>query len=91
MWPAAKRLLFAWGAMVALTGAATLVGHAGMKTRLGAPLIAALLGLSYLKTAILLSEYLELRHAPRWSAALRFSIFLLLAAVFGLTVVAQSR
>lgn len=85
-----KRLVLAWAAMVGLTAAATFVGHAGTSTRLSAALIAALLGLSFLKAAFLLSEYLELRRAPRWNAAFRFSIFLLLAAIFGLTVVAQS-
>lgn len=85
-----KRLVLAWGALVALTGAAVFVGHAATTARLGAALIAALLGLSWLKAAILLSEYLELRRAPRWNAALRFSILLLLAAIVGLSVVAQT-
>lgn len=86
-----KRLLLAWSAMAALTGAAVFVGHARSGDRLGMIPIAALLGMAFIKASVLLSEYLELSHAPRWNAALRFSIFLLLAAIFGLSAVAALR
>jgi hypothetical protein len=84
-----KRLLFAWSVMALATGAAIFVGHAGASVRLDTLSIGALLGLAFFKASILLSEYLELRHAPRWNGALRLSIFLLLAAIFALSVVAR--
>jgi hypothetical protein len=84
-----KRLLLAWSAMAAATGAAVFVGHAGAKTRLDALSIAALLGLAFFKASILLSDYLELRRAPGWSAGFRLGIFFLLAAIFALTVAAR--
>lgn len=82
-------MLFAWGAMAAATGAAVFVGHARAAARLDALSIGALLCLAFFKASILLSAYLDLRTAPRWNAALRFAIFLLLATIFALTVAAR--
>ncbi len=84
-----KRLLLAWSAMAAATGAAVFVGHARATARLDALAIGALLGLAFFKASILLYNYLDLRRAPRWNGALRFAIFLLLAAIFALTVAAR--
>lgn len=75
--------------MALATGAAVFVGHAGASMRLDALSMGALLGLAFFKTSVLLSEYLELRRAPRWNGALRLSIFFLLAAIFGLSVIAR--
>ena len=76
--------------MALATGSAVFVGHAGAQTRLDAISICALLGLAFFKASILLSEYLELRRAPRWNGALRLSIFLLLASIFALSVLARA-
>lgn len=88
MQEASSRLLLAWSLMVAATGAAVFVGHADSTARLDALAIGALLGLAFFKASILLTDYLDLRRAPRWNRALRFVIFLLLATIFALTVVA---
>ncbi|PPD10147.1 MAG: hypothetical protein CTY36_00960 [Methylocystis sp.] len=84
-----KRLLFAWSVMALATGAAIFVGHAGASAHLDTLSIGALLGLAFFKASMLLSEYLELRGAPRWNGALRLSIFLLLAAIFALSVASR--
>ena len=68
MSPPIRRLLLAWGAMAALTLAAIFVGHAGTRQPLGPALVIALLTLSFVKSAILLAEYLDLRHAPGWNS-----------------------
>lgn len=75
--------------MAFATGAAVFVGHASARSRLDALSIGALLGLAFFKASVLLSEYLELRLAPRWNSALRLSILLLLAAIFALSAVAE--
>jgi hypothetical protein len=85
-----KRLIFAWSVMALATGVAVFVGHAGARAQLDALSIGALLGLAFFKASILLSEYLELRRAPRWNGALRLSIFLLLASIFALSILARS-
>ena len=46
------------------------------------------MAMTFAKAAILLSEYLDLRHAPAWNRALRLSLFLLLAILFGLSAAA---
>lgn len=85
-----KRLILAWSVMALATGAAVFVGHVGVRARIDALSIGALLGLAFFKASILLSEYLELRRAPRWNGALRLSIFLLLGSIFALSVLARS-
>ena len=89
MSPPIRRLLLAWGAMAALTLAAIFVGHAGTRQPLGPALVIALLTLSFVKSAILLAEYLDLRHAPGWNSGLRTAIFLLLAIIAGLSLMAR--
>lgn len=85
-----KRLLLAWSAMAAATGAAVFVGHADATAPLDALSMAALLGLAFFKASILLCHYLDLRYAPRWNGALRLAIFLLLATIFALTIAARA-
>lgn len=83
-----KRLLIAWLIMAALTLAAIFIGHAGTEQPLGAILLVVLLLLTFVKSAVLLNEYLDLRHAPRWNGAMRSFIGLLLAALCGLSLIA---
>lgn len=85
-----RRLLLAYAAMAALTLAAIPIGHARDARPLAAALIVAVLGLSFLKAAILLNEYLELRHAPGWNRALRASILTLIAIVGALSLMART-
>ena len=88
MTPAVKRLLLAWAAMSILTLAAIFVGHAQTQRSIGAALAGALFVMTFAKASILLAEYLDLRHAPAWNRGLRFALFLLLAALFGLSAMA---
>lgn len=83
-----QRLSLAWAIMMALTIAAVFVGHARTGAALGWMLIVALLALTFVKASVLLSEYLDLRRAPAWNSGLRFSVFLLLAALAGLSIAA---
>jgi hypothetical protein len=84
----ARRLVLAWVVMSVLTLAAIFVGHAQTQRSIGAWLAGALMAMTFAKAAILLSEYLDLRHAPAWNRALRLSLFLLLAILFGLSAAA---
>jgi len=86
-----KRLLRAYVIMAGLTLAAIFVGHAGSTVPLGPGLLVLLLGLTLIKSAVLLADYLDLRHAPRWNGALRLSIALLLVAIAGLSLIASLR
>lgn len=84
-----KRLFIAWLIMAALTLAAIFIGHAGTQEPLGAVLLFALLLLTFVKSAVLLNDYLDLRHAPRWNGAMRSFIGLLLAGLGGLSLIAS--
>ncbi|HRK24949.1 MAG TPA: cytochrome C oxidase subunit IV family protein [Beijerinckiaceae bacterium] len=84
----AKRLLRAWLIMAGLTLAAIPVGHATTMRPLGAGLTLLLLGLAFVKSALLLHDYLDLRHAPRWNAGLRSGILVLLGIIVGLSLAA---
>ena len=86
-----RRRLIAWGLMGSLTASAVFVGHAGQDEPLGAVLIVSLLTISFAKLAILLAEYLDLRHAPGWNRGLRFAIALLLVLIAGLSILATAR
>lgn len=74
--------------MSTLTLAAIFVGHARSQNSIGPILAAALLVMTFIKAAVLLNEYLDLRHAPAWNKGLRAALFFLLAALFGLSVLA---
>jgi hypothetical protein len=76
---ARRRLLLVWLAMTALTLVAIPIGHALDERPLGIALTAGLLATVFVKASVLLSHYLDLRHAPAWNAALRAAIFILLA------------
>lgn len=88
MTTATKRLIGAWIVMSILTLAAIFVGHARTQASIGALLAAILLTMTFVKASVLLSEYLDLRHAPAWNKGLRAALFFLLAALFGLSVLA---
>ena len=81
-----RRLIGAWAAMAGLTIAAIFVGHARSATSPGRIGVAVLLALTLAKSWLLLSHYLELRHAPAWNKALRAMIAALLAAIYALTL-----
>ena len=85
---ATRRLVLAWVVMSGLTLAAIFVGHAQSQRSIGAWLAGALIAMTFAKAAILLSEYLDLRHAPAWNRGLRLSLFVLLAILFGLSAAA---
>lgn len=84
-----KRLTLVWAAMAALTLAGIPLGHAGDLRPLGPALIVAVLGLAFVKTALLLNDYLDLRHAPAWNSGLRAGIASLLIVIAGLSIAAR--
>ena len=84
------RLIGAWAIMAGLTLAAIFVGHARSETSPGRIGVAVLLTLTLAKAWLLLSHYLELRHAPTWNKALRAMIAALLAAIYALTLASLS-
>ncbi|QLP96208.1 MAG: hypothetical protein HZY79_00690 [Rhodoblastus sp.] len=86
---AARRLVLTWFAMSALTLAAIPFGHAAQTRPLGRAFLVALLLAVFAKAALLLSHYLDLRHAPSWNAALRAAIFALLALLGVLAAAAR--
>ena len=85
----ARRLVLVWAAMAALTLAAIPIGHAGDPRPLGLALMAALLTITFVKAALLLNDYLDLRHAPSWNNGLRAFIVLLLAILGVLAAAAR--
>lgn len=86
----ARRLVLAWVVMSVLTLAAIFVGHARSATSPGRIGVAVLLTLTLAKAWLLLSHYLELRHAPTWNKALRALLAALLAAIYALTLASLS-
>ena len=86
-----RRRLIAWGLMGSLTASAVFVGHAGQDEPLCAVLIVSLLTISFAKLAILLAEYLDLRHAPGWNRGLRFAMGVFLGRIAGLSILATAR
>lgn len=91
MTTATRRLVLAWAAMSGLTLAAVLFGHAGSSVPLGALTMGALLIVTGVKAGVLAHHYLDLRHGPGWNSALRIAIGLLLAVLFGLSLIAGIR
>lgn len=83
------RLLIIWSILAALTLAAIPIGHAADPRPLGGALIATLLTMTYFKASLVLSDYLDLRHAPSWNRGLRAAIFLLLAILGVLALAAR--
>lgn len=83
------RLVRAWLVMAALTLAAIPIGHATSAKAPGAALVTALLVMAFIKSAILLADYLGLNVSPGWNRGLRAGIALLLLIVLGLTLVAK--
>lgn len=84
-----KRLTFVWLVMAALTLAGVPLGHAGDPRPLGPALTVAVLTLAFLKSALLLNDYLDLRHAQGWNAGLRTGLGFLLAVIAGLSLAAR--
>lgn len=74
-----RRLVMVWAGMAALTLAAIPIGHAHDPRPLAAALMATLLATTFVKSGLLLNDYLDLRHAPSWNNGLRAFIALLLA------------
>lgn len=79
-------LIRIWAAMIALTGAAILIGHVHGAERLRGWEVALLLGLSFIKAGLLLRHYLELRRASPWHGGLVLMIGLMLLAILVLAV-----
>lgn len=86
---ASRRLVLVWLAMAILTLAAIPIGHAADARPLGTALAATLLATVFAKAVLLLNDYLDLRHAPAWNAALRAAILLLLAILGVLAAAAR--
>lgn len=84
-----KRLARVWLAMVVITLLAIPIGHATEMRPLGMGPMPALLAMAFIKSTLLLNDYLDLRHAPRWNAGLRAGLVLLLAIVAGLSLAAR--
>lgn len=83
------RLIRTWAIMAGLTLAAIPIGHATDARPLDGMLIVLLLTLAFVKAALLLHEYLDLRHGRGWNSGLRLSVGLLLAIVAGLSLLAR--
>lgn len=89
MQAATKRLTLVWLGMAALTLAGIPLGHAADPRPLGALLTVIVLCLAFVKSALLLNDYLDLRHAPEWNAGLRASLAVLLVVIAGLSLAAR--
>lgn len=89
MAPASSRLLRAWAWMMVLSVAAIPVGRADDLRPLGVALTILLLAATFIKVAILMNHYLDLRRAPVWNRALRSSAAVLLIVVAALSVIAR--
>lgn len=85
-----RRLLLVWVVLAGLTLAAIPIGHAAEMRPLGPFLTIALLAVAFVKSALVLNDYLHLREAPRWNNALRAAIFALLALIAGLSLMARA-
>ena len=83
------RLVLIWAAMAVLTLAAIPIGHANDLRPLGVALMATLMVATFVKAALLLNDYLDLRRAPSWNNGLRAFIFLLLAILGVLSFAAR--
>lgn len=79
-------LLRIWALMLALTGAAMLIGHVHGAERLRAWEAGLLLGLSFIKASLLLRHYLEVDRASPWHGGLMMMIGLLLLVIFALAL-----
>lgn len=86
---ATRRLVKAWAIMAVLTLLAIPVGHAGHAQPLGALSMIALLAAAFVKAALLLHHYLDLRHAPAWNNGLRAAVALLLLVIVALSLAAR--
>lgn len=75
-----------WAALIALTGAAMLIGHVHGPERLRGWEIGLLLGLTLFKAGMVLRHYLELRSGTSWHGALNSAIALLLGVVLVLAL-----
>ncbi|MBL8588540.1 MAG: hypothetical protein JNK46_08425 [Methylobacteriaceae bacterium] len=89
MAPASSRLLRAWAYMMALSAAAIPVGRADDMRPLGAALTLLLLAATFMKVAILMNHYLDLRRAAAWNRALRASAAVLLIVIAALSLIAR--
>lgn len=85
----ARRLIFVWAAMAALTLAGVPLGRAIDPRPLGAALTVAVLALAFVKASLLLNDYLGLKNAPGWNKGLRSSVLLLLAVIAALALAAR--
>lgn len=86
-----RRLVLVWAVLVGATLAAIPIGHATDPRPLSPVLLLILLGLSFLKAALVLNDFLDLRQAPAWNRAMRAGILVLLAIIAGLTLIALGR
>ena len=86
-----RRLVLVWAMMAAATLAAIPIGHAADARPLPPPALLILLGLAFVKSALILDTYLDLQRAPGWNGALRASILLLVLIIAGLSLVALVR
>jgi caa(3)-type oxidase subunit IV len=83
------RLLRVWALLVAVTLLSSQIGGASGAARLGSGALAtcAVLGIAFAKCWLVMSEFMELRGAPRWlrlAAAIWLTVALcLLIAIYG--------
>lgn len=80
-----RTLVWAWLALVVLSGAAIVTGHSFWDAVPRMVLASGLLMLSFLKASLVLTYYLELRYAPRWNRALHLALGILLLSLLLLT------
>jgi galactokinase/mevalonate kinase-like predicted kinase len=83
-----RSLIVIWLVLIALTALAMLAGHVGSGQRLGAGGTGFLLLLSFFKAKLVLRHYLELPAGSGWHGMLLGTTGLLLAVLFGLTLIA---
>lgn len=75
----------AWGALVALSLASTLVAWSGGQG-IGAAVV--ILALGGVKARVILDDYLGLRHVPGWRRGFAAGLVVYLLALVGLTLLA---
>jgi hypothetical protein len=87
--PSRTTLALAWIVLIGLTIGTMFTGRVTLQATLGVPLFAALLFVTWLKTAIILRTYLNLRTVPAAADALTILVGLVLAVIATLYVLAH--
>ena len=84
-----RRLLTVWLVLMALTALTGIAGRVTTGNGLTAVFLVLVALASMAKARLILSHYLDLRHAPRWNSAFRAVLYSLVIIVYGLSAIAS--